>query len=267
MIFRDFLYLDRPLVRTFLAQAEGGEYDETTQRQKASGKGGLGLKAGAAGLGASAEKSKESAQESETVIKQVAASEFDRFYTALEDDLPVLDVASDASDISGLKRQQFIEVDAHLAVAGIQGLVDIATAFESTASLMETFGAAEVDQDTVKTMQALKAFGAPDKPLPIIASVPGGLELKIALELDRQFISTINWDTDATILLKIQRFIRGNDRHIVGDPFGGLLKLMPEAERANFIDTMRSGDAAKLGIGEIEINAPAILATAVAIYR
>jgi hypothetical protein len=44
--FRDFLYLDRALVRSFLAQIEGGEYDEVTERQKTTGKGGIGGRLG-----------------------------------------------------------------------------------------------------------------------------------------------------------------------------------------------------------------------------
>ncbi len=269
MMFRDFLYLDRPLVRTFLAQAEGGEYDEITQRQRTTGKGGFGVKAGTAGVGASAEKAKESAQESELVMKQSAASEFDRFYSAIEDSLPVLDAVENLDQITGLRRKQFVEVDARLSVAGFQSLIDLAGAFASTAEMMEPFGVdtSSMDSEAVEGLKALAALNGSGKPLSVIASVPGGAGLKVALDLDRSFVSTEGWDTDASVLLKIQRFIKDGDRYIVGDPFGGLLKLMPEENRKAFTEALNSGEAAALGIGDIELGAPAIVGTAVAIYR
>ena len=55
--------------------------DEATERQRASGKGGLSARIGTVSLGASGEKSKETTLETESVVRQVAASEFDRLYT------------------------------------------------------------------------------------------------------------------------------------------------------------------------------------------
>ena len=138
--------------------------------------------------------------------------------------------------------------------------------FGSSLGVMEQFGAT-VDRETVAGIQALAALDDATKPLPIIASVPGAAGLKVALELDRTFVMTDSWDADASVLLKIQRFIRGSERYLVGDPFGGLLKLMPEEERKKFAEGMKSGDMAKLGIGDVEVGEPAIIGTAVAILQ
>lgn len=125
MILRDFLYLNRSMVRTFLAQLEGGVVDEATERQTASGKGGFGGKIGAGPAALSAEKSKENSVQTEAVVKQVAASEFQRLYDLLEgDDLVILDEVSDPGVVGELKRKQVLELDGRVRVSGVQQLME-----------------------------------------------------------------------------------------------------------------------------------------------
>ena len=267
MELRDFLFLDSSLVRSFLAQLEGGEYDEVVERQRTLGKGGIGARVGISPVGVSGEKSKETSHETEATIRQVAASEFDRLYTQLNDgSLNVIDEVSDSASISGLQRKQFIEVDGRFRVSGFQQLIELIGSFSKIAPQIEQLGTT-VDKETLIGMQAFASLNGPEKPLPLVVAVPGAMNFRVSLELDRQFVRTDAWDVDATVLLKIQRIIRGDEHYVVGDPFEGLLKLMPDKDRNKMIDSFKSGQLGALEIGDIEITAPAIVGTPIAIYR
>lgn len=65
------------------------------------------------------------------------------------------------------------------------------------------------------------------------------------------------WDVDASVLLKVQRVIRRDENYLVGDPLGGLLKLIPEKDRQKILESLMSPKASQFGIsGDIEIHAP-----------
>lgn len=270
MALRDFLYLDRPLVRDFLAQAEHGVVDEATERQTNTGKGGVGGRLGHGPLSISADKSKERSMEIEAIVRQTAASEFDRLYTYLEsDDLVVIEEMNDSSAVSEIRRKQFIEVDARVRVSGLHQLLQLFGTFGALAPMMEQFGTdTKIDQETMTGMQAISSLAGADSSLPVIASVPGGASFKVGLELNPVHSLVDRWDVDASVLLKVQRFIRRDESYLVGDPLGGLLKLIPEKDRQKMFESLKSPEASQFGIsGDIEIHAPGIIGTPIAIYR
>jgi hypothetical protein len=268
MNYRDFLYLDRDLVINFLAQAEGGITEQTTETQTTTGKGGFGGKIGAGPVGVSAEKGKESALQTQAVIRQVAASEFDRLYRYLEEDaLTIIDHAVDATVVDGIRRKQFLEVDARLQVSGLHQLVGLLSTMGAIAPLIEQFSDDEFDKETLAGIQTVSSLTGDNKSLALIATVPGAANLKVGLELSPSAILTDSWDTEASVLLKVQRVIKGSDRYLVGDPFGGLLKMIPPKERDKLAKSFDPDELAQLGVTDIEIAAPAIVGTPIAIYR
>lgn len=265
---RQFLYLDRDLVRDLLAQAEGGVFDETTERSKSTGKGGLGGELGAGPAKIKGEKGKERTVESEAIVKQVAASEFDRLYDYLSGlDLVLLEEADNNEALSEIRRKQFIEVDARIRVAGIQQILDLFGSFADLMPLIEAFGTTEVDQETRDGMKLVSMLNTADKPLPVIGTVAGGANFKVALELRRGAVLSDAWDTEASVLLKVQRIMKGDDRYLVGDPFGGLISMLPEVDRKKLTDSLITDEMMQAGVGETEITAPAVVGTPVAIYR
>lgn len=268
MILRDFRYLDRRLVRTFLAQAEGGVIEEATERTRSTGKGGVGARLGTSGAGLTADKSRENATESEAVVHQVAASEFDRLYSYLEaDDLLVVDQVDDLDFMSQIHRKQFLELDAHIQVSGLQKLLQLFGAFSSIVPQLKQLGTEiDVDDDTIREMQSVVSLMSSADSLPVVATVAGDANLQIGLELEPSSILTDEWDIDASILLKVQRLIKGQERHFVGEGLGGLLKVIPAADRAKMMESLQSPEAAMYGVGPSEISAPGLLGTAVAIY-
>jgi len=270
MALRDFLYLDRPMVRDFLAQAEGGAVDKTTQRQTATGKSGGGARLGAGPVGFNVDKSKAQSLETEAIVRQVAPSEFDRLYTYLEsDDLVVLEEVLDSTAVSEIRRKQFLEVDARIRISGLSQFLALLSTFGEIAPMMERMGTdISMDQSAKDGLHALATLAGLDTSVPVIASVPGSAGFKVGLELDPAHVLVDGWDVDASVLLKVQRVIRSDERYLVGDPLGGLLKLVPEDERLKLFESLSSPEARKFGISaEIDIGAPAVVGTPIAIYR
>lgn len=83
-MLRQFLYLDQDLVRDFLAQAEGGLYDETRELSSSQGQHGLEGRLSVGPLAAGGQRSKSAHAETESVVHQTAPSEFDRLYRNLD---------------------------------------------------------------------------------------------------------------------------------------------------------------------------------------
>lgn len=267
-MLRDFLYLDRDTVREFLAQIEGGEFDLTTERVSESGGSGIGVRAGIAAVGAEASKSKSTGHEAETVVRQVAASEFNRLYDGLgREGLVIVDEVDKLEWLDELQRRQFIEVDARIVGAGLGNLADLFQRFKSALPVMKGAGfGADVDSgDLTKVEAILELSSGPN--IPVIANVRGAAAIRIALELDRASARVQRWDMDATVLLRVQRVLKGDERHMIGDPFGGLADQLPAEERREFVDHFTSDEARSIGIGELEISAPGIVGTPIAIYR
>jgi hypothetical protein len=85
VVLRQFLYRDDELVLQFLAQLEGGTYDEelVTEQNQSGGAFGGGVGAGPAKL--SAERKKQGSWEASRTVRQTDESRFNRLHMALEE--------------------------------------------------------------------------------------------------------------------------------------------------------------------------------------
>lgn len=269
MTLRQFLYLDRDLVRELLAQAEGGLYDESKERRSSEGRSGFAGGAGAGPVHASAEKGKSSQSESESIVSQTAASEFDRLYKYLDaQDLQIYDVVDQAEGIP-IRRKDFVEVDVALRISGLNSVLGLMGKFLEFMPVLEAVGSEPgLDPDQLDGMKALAALASDDSAtLPVIGTVPGSAGLRIGMELRKAALMTTDLEAEATALVKVQRVLRSGDREIVGDPFGGLMKAVPREKRDELLGALQTEQVSQLGIGESEVAYPGLLATAVAIFR
>ncbi|HEY5273596.1 MAG TPA: hypothetical protein VIJ34_10230, partial [Acidimicrobiales bacterium] len=155
-----------------------------------------------------------------------------------------------------------------IQVSGLHQFLAMMSSFGALAPLLEQMGSATaVEQKSLSAIQGLAAMSASEKVLPVIGSIAGSLNVKVALELDVAAVLADSWDVDASVLVKVQRVIKSGEKYVVGDAFGGLLRMMPTEQQAELIETLKSPDSARFGIGEMEISAPAFVGTPVAIYR
>lgn len=256
------------MLRNFLAQLEGGVFDERTERQIVSGEGSISAGFGAGPLQAEGRRGKGQSLETEAVVRQVAASEFQRLYDALKnDDLVLLDAIDDASVVGEIQRKQILEVDARVCVSGTHKFFDLMSQITAMAPLAKQFGQdLDLDEDMVSGVEMMKSLGESDGKLAVIATIPGSAGTQVVLELDRSLLLTTTWDVDATVLLTVQRVLPQGQRYLAGDPFGGFMKLVPEEQRIELADSLKSDDTAQL-IGDVEVVGPAIVGTPIAIYR
>jgi hypothetical protein len=208
--------------------------------------------------------------ETEAVVRQVAASQFQRLYDALEtDDLVLLDAIDDDAILDEIKRKQILEVDARVCVSGTHKMLDLIGQMTAMMPVAKQFGQnleLDLDEGMVRGVEMMKSLGGSDGKLSVIATIPGSAGTQIVLELDRSFLMTTTWDVDATVLLTVQRVLPHGQRHLAGDIFGGMMKLLPEEKRNELIDSWQSEEVAQL-IGDVEVVGPAIVGTPIAIYR
>ena len=267
-MFRQFLYLDAALVREFLAQAEGGIYDEARELSVSESKRGGSARAGTAAFGGGLERSKSAQSETEAVVRQTAASEFNRLYDKInEAGLAVFDAIDAPVETLPIARKDIIEVDARLRISGLKKMLDLFGSFGRLLPVMEQFGAkADVDPQMTEMAGALDSLND-GAPLPVIGTVPGECGLKIAMDLLPAAVQASSIDGEATVLLKVQRILRKGDHEVVGDPFGGLMSMIPPPDRDELLKSLQSPEAKSFGIGEMTIEYPALVGTAIAIYR
>lgn len=269
MALHHFLYLDRPLVREFLSQIEGGVFDEATETTTEGGTRGLAASARVGPAGVSADRSKSTHSGTEAVVQQTAASEFDRLRRALDaDGLRVFDAVDiDFTDLE-VSRKEILEVDATLRVSGLQRILELGSMMKELMPLASSFGAdtSGVDEAAVSQIDALVKMQGANAPLPIIGTVPGDCGLRVALMLKRECFLVQELETEATVLLKVQRILKPGEQHTVGDIFGGLMGMVSGDQRTELLSSLQGPDAQQLGVGESQINYPGLVGTAIAIY-
>jgi hypothetical protein len=271
MPLRDFLYLDRTLVRDFLAQAEGGQIDEERSRANTTGNLTGGIQLGLNGLGAKAAASKGASSETEMVIRQVGPSEFERLHNYLDgnDDFALLEIADEADEFSLIRRQSFLEVDGKVKAAGLGQLLSLVAQIGSAMKQVEAFGnAVSIDNETAQLFKVSEQFGAAPSNHAVILTVPGEANFKVGVELKPEFVLSTDLEVDATALVKVQRVLRPGESRVLGDPFGGLLSKVPQEQLDEMMRSLNENAAASAGlIPDVELRAPGILATPVAIWR
>lgn len=268
-MLRQFLYLDQDLVRDFLAQAEGGLYDETRELSSSQGQHGLEGRVAAGPLAAGGQRSKSAHAETESVVRQTAPSEFDRLYSYLDaSGVQVYDAVDEPLESLPIGRKDIIEVDARLRVSGLHQLMDVMGKVGRLAPILQQYGEpGQVDPEMLAAAQAISGLMTDMTSIALIGNVPGAAGVRLALELRTIAARVDDWDTEATVLLKVQRLLRRGQSEMVGDPFGGLLRVVPEEQRKKLLLGLEIDEMARFGVGESEISYPAIVGTPIAIYR
>jgi hypothetical protein len=139
---RQLLYCDTDLIRQFLAQLEGGIFDEEHQAERTGGRTGVGGEVKAGPLGGRADRGREESQEVERVVCQTEASEFDRLYRSLsqQGNIQFLENIDDAI-WDQLQRREIVEVEAVIRPAGLEKISELFIKFQEILPLIDAMGA------------------------------------------------------------------------------------------------------------------------------
>ena len=271
MEFRDFIYLDKVLVKSFLAQAEGSVYEESHELSTVTKKRGGDLGVGAGPAKITGNLGKTTDVQNETIFKQTDSSEFDRLYNYFsENKMPTFYEEDTDENFNKLKRSQIVEVDARFQQGGFEKLFSLMAQFLEIGSMAEQLGIANqvpIDKETAAGIGLINSLDDSKKAQTIVGITPGKIGITTVLELDPSYISNNFDELDATAVLKIKRLLKEDETYVAGDPFGGLMKLLPEADQKSFLENFNSPELSQLGISIIEVTGPAIIGTPIAIYR
>lgn len=143
-MLREFLYLDSALVDQYLAQVEGGLYDDERERL-----GGASSRATDGGLGAGQVGGNvitSRSEEVERVRRQTPESRYNRLHEALSNSFLFIDESSD-NVADQLQVRQMISADCYVDIPSLSRTLANAPALEGVADLMKVFAPDKINGD------------------------------------------------------------------------------------------------------------------------
>jgi hypothetical protein len=156
-MLRDFLYLDDKMVDQYLAQVEGGLYDDERELEADSSEGGVegGLKAGP--LTGGGKRGRTHSGEIERVRRQTPESRYNR----LHDQLELLELNDSTTDVFGrLDARQMFVAECYVDIPSISRAIGATEELAGLADLMKAFAPAQMDKETDEAMRGLSQFSA-----------------------------------------------------------------------------------------------------------
>lgn len=274
-VLRQFLYRDDELIQEFLAQLEGGVFDEDAETTRRSS----GKRAGGRLRPALAElelgRGSEEAREVERIVKQTGASRFDRFYTALDEggSLQFLDHI-DEEIWHQIRRGEILEMEATMSPAGLGPVAEMFDIFSRILPIAEAAGAtdsASIDEEARSVMNFVSEldsmFGSDD--VPVVMSLASSPAYRFACKLRAAHLLADKslLEGEVTVCGKLQRKLRSGESYLATEVFGGLESVLPEKDRQELNAIFDNPEVAKLGIANPKIHAPGGVITPIAIYR
>lgn len=276
MRLRQFMYRDSSLIREFLAQIEGGVFDEDTQTSRSEGKKGGQAGAKAGPVSGHFERGSSQSEESERIIRQTAASEFERLYASLESlaegGFQFLDNI-DHEIWAQLRRGEIVEVEAVIRPTGLSKVAELFETFESLMPIAEAAGvdSGDLDQDAMSIMQFIKQLTkmGPSESLSVIASLASAPQFQFActLRLDQLLTDPDALEGEATVFGKIQRKLRPGETTLVGNIFAGLENVLDAPSKDELAKVFDDPAISSFGLANPQISHPAAVLTTIAIYR
>lgn len=268
-MMREFLYLNSRLVQQFLAQVEGGVFDETNEKTSQSGKGGLTAGVKTPVIEGRADKSRESSTENERTVRQTPESEFNRLYQHLQTDgLVEIDEIDETEYVSKLPRGTLLELfDINVHRSGFQEIGGIAKQAAGLLPLMDAFGmSSDVSDKTRTQIETAASLDDDSKPLGVIGSISGSANVQVGFDLIRASILE-EVEGEVTALVKVSKVLKRGDSHMVGDVTGGLSSQLSREQRRKMMSGFKKGGPGGISLSKPEIHYPGFVATVVAIYR
>jgi hypothetical protein len=274
---RRFLYLDNEIVGQFLAQVEGGEFDEQRITDQQSTSSGIGASVKAGPASAHADRGKTGSSQAETVLKQSGPSRFNRLHSILETEhgLSTVNAADDAI-WEGLEVGEIIEAVVTVEIPEffqtmdqMSDLVTIAPILDALTGLASLgLPGLDVSEDKLAQIADLKgampaitgiSSAVSEAPLPVMMHLVDAPKYKFLAVLDRSLLAVDRAEIvgEARALIKI-------DRHIAkGKP--ETIPLMPGVPQKSRAQRRASGG--QENSSTLTLRAPAARATCIAIYR
>jgi hypothetical protein len=258
---RQFLYYDEALVDDFLSQLEGGQTGEVMRREQlqADRKGEMNI--GAGPLKAGGGRGRSATEETEAVIRQGRASNFERLHELLvsADELAEIEDL-DEDTWRGINRGSLLELDAQITVPQMARLFSEPESLVNLASLVKTMSPGAINAQSEKVIEMIDrlAKSGIGKGVTLVAiGNPPNTRYSLVMRLDKKFIIPgAELDGEATVVLKISRKLKENDKELILD-LPGMTAFGTEARKS----LTESADAT------MAIQGPGAIVVPIAIFR
>lgn len=263
MPLRQFLYYDESLVDDFLAQLEGGQSGEVMKREQVQRgrKGEASVGAGPAKVGGGLGRSV--TEETEAVIRQGRASNFQRLYDLLVEADELTEISGDLDEAtwSSIKRGSLVELGTQITVPQMARLFSDPGAFATLGALIRTVSPESMSPEAEKVVDifgALAKMGVGEGGILTAVGNPPGTPYNLVMRLDRKFIVPgAELDGETTVLFKMARKLKPDDRELVIDMPG--MATMGAELRRTMTESAETGTLAVQGPGAIVVP--------IAVYR
>lgn len=184
-MLREFLYLDSSLVDQYLAQVEGGLYDNERERlgdasSRAAG-GGLNVDIGQDSGNVTTSRS----EEVERVRRQTPESRYNRLHDALKASFLPLDESS-VDVFNQLQLRQMVTADCFVDIPSLSRTLANASALEGVADLMKMFAPEKVNGEVENTLGGLAKLSAFSNGNFVATGELGDGEAKLAFKLSQE---------------------------------------------------------------------------------
>lgn len=261
VLLRNFLYLDDGLSSQYLAQLEGGVYDETEQSTvSGSNRGG---EAGAKAGPFSAQGSRGSnAEESQSrTIRQTPEADFRRLEKLLDDADGVQWLeALDDTIWQGLERGEMLRIEAQLKVPSLYQYTELAATAAPYMEMLESFGE-PADREAQEAISGFEQINSMLKDAVVVAHAAGTPRFKFICPLKRDMLREDlgSLEGECIVVGTLGRRLKAAERYSLLDAMG--LSGLPREERRKMERDM------KKQMPDAVVSAPAALLTPLAVYR
>jgi hypothetical protein len=205
-MLREFLYLDSSLVDQYLAQVEGGLYDNELERlgDASSRASNAELDAGVGQDGGRQTTSR--SEEVERVRRQTPESRYNRLHDALDGNFLALDESS-SNVFDQLQVRQMVSADCYVDIPSMSRTLANAPALEGVADLMRMFAPEKLNGEAEKALGGLAKLSAISNGDVVATGELGDGEAKLAFKLsqDALRVPLEELEGEAMIIGRVQK--------------------------------------------------------------
>jgi hypothetical protein len=262
MRLRRFLYLDGDLTDEYLAQAEGGLYEEEDQTSTGSTEKGAGLGAGVGPVSAKAGASSEHQESRARKVRQTEESAFSRLATLLNDADSVQWLETFDEEVwDQLDRGEVLEIECQLQVPKLIQFTQIGSDLEPMKELMGLSGE-QLDESALQGFAVLGLITQMLDGLPVFASALGAPQYSFIATLDSKHLRVPidELQGEARLYCSLERKLRDDQQYSIVDTMPALRNLpdIEDAKRELLENEMLSDSA---------VDPPAAIVSPIAIFR
>ena len=268
-VFRNFLYLDEPLLDDYLSAIGGELFDESVviEKQEVVREGKLDANLGP--FGGSAGKSKVTGIESTKQVKRTAARKFQELYKYLESEGAISFYECMDDELwTNIRRESLLECVVSPRFSKIDEMLSVINQFGSLADIVETItGEDVIDDESYQAIKGLTALGQVQqgKGIACICNFSNSTKHKFIAYLNPSCLKVPKEQIvgDVTLFCKVQRVLGKNEKLELVEFFPGISNLIVNREQRR---KMKSDMIAPPELRET-VRSPAAIVVPVALYR